>query len=454
MYPLASSADHAVPFLLIFLLLISAAAAAATAILEPSADQDQKRRDLVELFRKYLRIRTTHPNPDYATAAAFLTAEARSVGLLTQTLEFVPGKPILLFTWPGADPLLPSILLNSHMDSVPVEEDKWIHPPLAAHLDPADGRIFARGAQDDKCLAIQYLEALRTLKADSTFTPLRSIHVTLVPDEEIGGRDGAAMFTASEVFRQLNVGFVLDEGQASPTGEFRVFYADRAPWRLIVKARGQPGHGARMYDNTAIENLMELVEAVTYYRNSQFDLVKAGLKAASEVISLNPVYFKAGTHSPTGFVMNMQPSEAEVGFDVRIPPTENPDIIRRRIQEEWATISMNLTFKLIELGPLTDHAGRPLMTATNESNPWWAVFKQAISDSGGKLAEPEILSSTTDARFMRQMGIPSLGFSPMANTPILLHEHNEFLQDAVFLKGIEVYRHVIRSLSTFMESSV
>ncbi|CAA6664941.1 unnamed protein product [Spirodela intermedia] len=290
---------------------------------------------------------------------------------------------------------------------------------------------------DDKCLAIQYLEALRTLKADSTFTPLRSIHVTLVPDEEIGGRDGAAMFTASEVFRQLNVGFVLDEGQASPTGEFRVFYADRAPWRLI--------------------NLMELVEAVTYYRNSQFDLVKAGLKAASEVISLNPVYFKAGTHSPTGFVMNMQPSEAEVGFDVRIPPTENPDIIRRRIQEEWANfnesnVQGNIFF--FELGPLTDHAGRPLMTATNESNPWWAVFKQAISDSGGKLAEPEILSSTTDARFMRQMGIPSLGFSPMANTPILLHEHNEFLQDAVFLKGIEVYRHVIRSLSTFMESSV
>lgn len=296
MNPRASSADHAVPFLFILLLI---SGAAGTAILEPSPDQDQEQREPVELFRKYLRIRTTHPNPDYAAAVAFLTAEARSVGLLTRTLEFVRGKPILLFTWPGADPSLPSILLNSHMDSVPVEEDKWIHPPFAAHRDPADGRIFARGAQDDKCLAIQYLEALRTLKSDATFTPLRSIHLSFVSDEEIGGRDGAAMFAASEEFRQLNVGFMLDEGQASPTDEFRVFYADRVPWRLIVKARGQPGHGARMYDNSAIENLMKTVEAVVRFRDSQFDLVKAGLKAASEVISLNPVYFKAGTQSPT-----------------------------------------------------------------------------------------------------------------------------------------------------------
>ncbi|KAL5982490.1 hypothetical protein ACLOJK_016563 [Asimina triloba] len=69
--------------------------------------------------------------------------------------------------------------------------------------------------------------------------------------------------------------------------------------------------------------------------------------------------------------------------------------------------------------------GRPMLTMTNESNPWWPVFKQAIIASGGKLAKPEILASTTDARFMRQRGIPTLGFSPMTNTPILLHDNDE-----------------------------
>ncbi|RVW17661.1 hypothetical protein CK203_071758 [Vitis vinifera] len=48
--------------------------------------------------------------------------------------------------------------------------------------------------------------------------------------------------------------------------------------------------------------------------------------------------------------------------------------------------------------------GRPLMTLTNDSNPWWSIFKQAITEAGGKLAKPEILASTTDARYMRQNG--------------------------------------------------
>lgn len=65
------------------------------------------------------------------------------------------------------------------------------------------------------------------------------------------------------------------------------------------------------------------------------------------------------------------------------------------------------------------------MTPTNDSNPWWSVFKQAVTAAGGKIAKPEILASTTDARYMRQLGIPTLGFSPMSNTPILLHDHDE-----------------------------
>lgn len=47
-----------------------------------------------------------------------------------------------------------------------------------------------------------------------------------------------------------------------------------------------------------------------------------------------------------GFVMNMQPSEAEVGFDFRLPPTEDVEHIIRRIKEEWAPAHKNLTYKV------------------------------------------------------------------------------------------------------------
>ncbi|KAI0494870.1 hypothetical protein KFK09_025016 [Dendrobium nobile] len=426
---------------LIFLLLLFSSGAVGIGF----SLEDEKAQ--IDRFQQYLRIQTAHPNPDYAGAVSFLSSQARSIGLKILTLEFTPGKPLLLLSWAGTDPSLPSILLNSHLDSVPADSSHWIHPPFSAYRD-SDGRIFARGAQDDKSIAIQYLEALRNLKGRG-FSPLRSIHVSLVPDEEIGGADGNEKFVASQEFRMLNVGFVLDEGQASPTDEFRVFYADRLPWSLIVNAVGAPGHGSKMYDGSAAENLMECVEAIVRFRDSQFDLVKAGIRAGSEVISVNPVYLKAGTPTPTGFVMNVQPSEAEAGFDVRLPPTESIDVLRKRINEEWAPISRNMTYQLTQKGPSRDVTGRPLVTPTNASNPWWSVFKQAISASGGKLGKPEILSSTTDARFMRQMGIPTLGFSPMANTPVLLHDHNEFLKDTVFLNGIKVYENLISALSSF-----
>uniref|UniRef100_A0A6P4AZ22 aminoacylase-1-like n=1 Tax=Ziziphus jujuba TaxID=326968 RepID=A0A6P4AZ22_ZIZJJ len=402
-------------------------------------------------FQNYLRINTAHPSPDYPSAIAYLLSQARSIGLLARTLEFSPGKPVVLFTWPGSRPSLPSILFNSHLDSVPAESSKWVHDPFSA-VRKTDGKIFARGAQDDKCIGMQYLEAIRNLK-EKKFEPIRTLHFSYVPDEEIGGFEGAAKFTASKEFKDLNVGFAMDEGQANPGDEFRVFYADRSPWNLKIKADGIPGHGSRLYDNSAMENLMKSVEIMSRFRESQFDVVKAGRAANSEVISVNPVYLKAGIPSPTGFVMNMQPSEAEAGFDLRLPPTADPDAMRKRIAEEWAPDVRNMTFEIIQKGPIRDILGRPLMTPTDESNPWWSVFKQAITSVGGKLAKPEILASTTDARYIRELGIPALGFSPMTNTPILLHDHNEFLKDTIYLRGIEVYESIISTLSSFEEAS-
>lgn len=145
---------------------------------------------------------------------------------------------------------------------------------------------------------MQYLEAIRELKKSNLdYTPLRTVHISYVPEEEIGGFDGMMKFVESREFQELNVGFVLDEGQASVGDEFRVFYADRAPWHVVIKANGQPGHGSRMYDNGAMENLMKSVEMMMKFRESSFDLVRAGLAANSEVISVNPVFLKAGIRS-------------------------------------------------------------------------------------------------------------------------------------------------------------
>lgn len=65
------------------------------------------------------------------------------------------------------------------------------------------------------------------------------------------------------------------------------------------------------------------------------------------------------------------------------------------------------------------------MTAYDSSNPWWTLIEEAIVKAKGKIGKPEIFPASTDARYFRMKGVHAIGFSPMANTPILLHDHNE-----------------------------
>jgi len=67
----------------------------------------------------------------------------------------------------------------------------------------------------------------------------------------------------------------------------------------VIKAIGAPGHGSKLYDNSAMENLLKSIESIQRYRTSQFDLIKAGLKADGDVVSINMAFLKAGTPSPT-----------------------------------------------------------------------------------------------------------------------------------------------------------
>lgn len=166
---------------------------------------------IVSRFQDYLRIDTVQPSPDYYKAVDFINSQAKSLSLESQTIELVKGKPLLLLKWVGSDPTLPAFLLNSHTDVVPFEESKWTHHPLRAHID-GEGNIYARGSQDMKCVAMQYLEAIRKLKA-SGFRPIRSVYLSFVPDEEIGGHDGVEKFVESQLFKSLNIAIVLDEGK-------------------------------------------------------------------------------------------------------------------------------------------------------------------------------------------------------------------------------------------------
>ncbi len=58
-----------------------------------------------------------------------------------------------------------------------------------------------------------------------------------------------------------------------------------------------------------------------------------------------------------------------------------------------------------------------------------------------------IFPAATDISYIRQQGIPAFGFSPMNKTPVLLHDHDEYLNENVFLRGIDIYEAILETLT-------
>jgi len=267
----------------------------------------------VTLFRQYLRIRTVQPKPDYGAAVAFLEERARQLGLGCQKVEVAPGHVVTILTWPGTNPRLSSILLNSHTDVVPVFKEHWSHDPFEAFKD-AEGYIYARGAQDMKCVSIQYLEAVRRLKAEGHHFP-RTIHMTFVPDEEVGGHQGMELFVQRPEFQALKAGFALDEGLANPTDAFTVFYSERSPWWVRISSTGKPGHSSCFIEDTAAEKLHKVVSSILAFREKERQRLRSNpqLKAGA-VTSVNLTKLEGGV------AYNVVPATLSASFDFRVAP--------------------------------------------------------------------------------------------------------------------------------------
>lgn len=58
--------------------------------------------------------------------------------------------------------------------------------------------------------------------------------ILCLADEEIGGLQGMGKLIRTEDFKQLNVGFALDEGMPTQSDEFFVFYAERTSWSRLL----------------------------------------------------------------------------------------------------------------------------------------------------------------------------------------------------------------------------
>uniref|UniRef100_A0A4W6DNJ7 N-acyl-aliphatic-L-amino acid amidohydrolase n=1 Tax=Lates calcarifer TaxID=8187 RepID=A0A4W6DNJ7_LATCA len=381
----------------------------------------------VSLFRDYLRLKTVHPEPDYDAALRFLDRIAEELQLPMKKIEVCPGRVVSIMTWEGTNPSLKSILLNSHTDVVPVFQEHWKYDAFSAFKD-AEGNIYARGSQDMKCVTIQYIQAVRRLKAEG-WKPMRTVHLMFVPDEEVGGHKGMETFVKHPEFQKLNIGFALDEGLANPGEPFTVFYGERNPWWITVHCPGSPGHGSRFVENTAAEKLRQVINSFLDFREKEKHRLNT-----SECFTLGDVTTVNMTMVKGGVAYNVIPAEMDVSFDLRIPPTVNLQEFERQIKQWCKEAGEDVTYEFAQVGTLS-------LQCVSSVSCWYLRCRNMT-------LEKEIFPAATDSRFIRAVGIPAIGFSPMNRTPILLHDHNEYLNEQVFLKGISVYERLIPALAS------
>ena len=147
---------------------------------------DQRDR-FIEEWKELLRFPSISTDPTHNTqchdCAAWLQHHLEHIGFSASLLE-TPTKPAVFAERSGA-PDLPTILFYGHYDVQPVDPvDAWITPPFEPDL--RDGRLYARGAVDNKGQLFYALKALETLIQHNALTC--PVKIILEGEEESGSQ--------------------------------------------------------------------------------------------------------------------------------------------------------------------------------------------------------------------------------------------------------------------------
>jgi acetylornithine deacetylase/succinyl-diaminopimelate desuccinylase-like protein len=117
-------------------------------------------------------------------AAEFLKTHFENAGLQNVTVYPTPGHPIVYGDWLLAGSDKPTVLIYGHYDVQPPDPlELWHHDPF----DPVviDGKVYARGAADDKGQAYIHVKAVESFLKNGENLPV-NVKFLFEGEEEIG----------------------------------------------------------------------------------------------------------------------------------------------------------------------------------------------------------------------------------------------------------------------------
>jgi acetylornithine deacetylase/succinyl-diaminopimelate desuccinylase-like protein len=170
------------------------------------ANKDRFMEELFGLIRIPSVSSIADHKPDMLKAAEYWKQSILNAGADSAVIMPTKGNPVV-FGEKIIDPKLPTILVYAHYDVMPVDPiELWTSPPFEPEI--RDGKIFARGADDDKGQGFMHAKAFETMVKTNNLPC--NVKFMIEGEEEIGSVNLAAWCTDNKEMLKADIILVSD----------------------------------------------------------------------------------------------------------------------------------------------------------------------------------------------------------------------------------------------------
>lgn len=347
---------------------------------------------MITFCQEMLRTPSVNGIHDEQAVAELIAAEASRLGLYVEVVGDDIARPnVVVRTAPD---VRRGLLLVGHTDTVPpIDEDSWAYPPFSGTL--ADGRLYGRGAVDNKGGIAAALYALAALQTQDIPAAL-----VCVPDEE----NGATGFLG---IRWLHANDYLHGDAAIYTYSGRVIHiGHRGVVRYRLTCHGQSTHtggdgwqygeqGANAV--TAMADLLLRMEAMSFAHSDKpyFDRFRTMVTPGTVIIG--------------GSAVNIVPGECEALVDVRTTPEVDPEQLLLQVEALANAVEQKrkVTFIIQETNRL------PAVMSPPET-PIFTELQTVTEKLTGQRPPLAIAGPANEGYLLVKYGIPTVcGFGPI-----------------------------------------
>ena len=178
---------------------------------------DDNKARFLEQLKEALRIPSVSSQSehkrDVRRCAEHIAAHLKKIGMTKAEVMDTPGHPVVYAEWLGA-PGKPTALLYGHYDVQPPEPlELWKTPPFEP--TEKDGKLYARGACDDKGQVYMHLSAIEAHLAVNKALPI-NLKLVIEGEEEAGSESLEDFLKTNRKMLDADVIIVSDTSMLAP----------------------------------------------------------------------------------------------------------------------------------------------------------------------------------------------------------------------------------------------